>query len=282
MKLGLFAVNQDACSFPAGLSTVARAAEEAGFESLWAGEHIVVPNPQRPPSPMAPTDRILDSITALAFAAAHTSGLRLATGIIVLPQRNPLILAKELASLDVLSQGRLIVGVGVGYLEQEMAALGVPMRGRAERAIECIGAMRALWSMDQPAFAGRHVAFEHVDAHPRPVQLPAPPIVMGGHGPAAYRRTVEHADGWYGFFLTPAETAAHLDGLKRASASTPRGDHLSRDLEITVTPRGRLTPELIASFADLGVHRLVVLPPPKLGLDDLVSFVRSTAAIAGH
>src|SRR5215467_11237020 len=114
MKFGLFAVNTYACSYPETAIKVAQLAEEAGFESLWAGEHVVLPEPRAPRSPMDARDRILDPVVALTFLAAHTSRVRLGTGIIILPQRNPLVLAKELATLDVLSKGRLIFGVGVG------------------------------------------------------------------------------------------------------------------------------------------------------------------------
>jgi alkanesulfonate monooxygenase SsuD/methylene tetrahydromethanopterin reductase-like flavin-dependent oxidoreductase (luciferase family) len=102
MKLGIFNINNFACSYPEGLARVARTAEAAGFESAWTGEHVALPDPQVPPSPVAPEGRMLDPAVALAFAAAHTSTLRLGTGIIILPQRNPLVLAKELASVDVL------------------------------------------------------------------------------------------------------------------------------------------------------------------------------------
>src|SRR2546423_622375 len=127
MRFGLFSINAYACTEPRTMARVARAAEAAGFESLWAGEHVVLPDPQAPPSPMAPTEPILDPAIALTSAAALTTRLRLGTGIIILPQRNPLVLAKELASLDALSSGRLIVGIGVGYLEPEFRALGAPL-----------------------------------------------------------------------------------------------------------------------------------------------------------
>src|SRR5439155_4603100 len=128
MKFGLFAMNMYACSYPETIRQIAQLAEEAGFESLWAAEHVVLPDPQAPPSPMAPHDRILDPVITLTYLSAHTSRVRLGTGIIILPQRNPLVLAKELASLDELSGGRLICGIGVGYLEPEFRALGVPFR----------------------------------------------------------------------------------------------------------------------------------------------------------
>jgi alkanesulfonate monooxygenase SsuD/methylene tetrahydromethanopterin reductase-like flavin-dependent oxidoreductase (luciferase family) len=112
LRFGLFSINAYASADPLAMARLARAAEAAGFESLWAGEHVVLPDPQAPPSPMAPTDAILDPIIGLTYAAALTTRVRLGTGIIILPQRNPLVLAKELASLDVLSSGRLIVGIG--------------------------------------------------------------------------------------------------------------------------------------------------------------------------
>src|SRR5258708_8307640 len=126
MKFGLFAVNMYACSYPKTAIHIAQLGEEAGFEAVWAGEHGVPPDPQAPPSPMAPHDRILDPVIALTYLSAHTSQVRLGTGIIILPQRNPLVLAKELASLDELSGGRLICGIGVGDLEPDVRPLRIP------------------------------------------------------------------------------------------------------------------------------------------------------------
>src|SRR5262249_5580309 len=119
MRLGLVHINMGSMSRPDTLVQAAQAAEDAGFDSLWAGEHIVLPDPQVPPSPMSAPDPALDSLLALSWAAAHTSTIRLATGIVILPQRNPLVLAKQVASLDVLSGGRVMLGVGAGYLEPE-------------------------------------------------------------------------------------------------------------------------------------------------------------------
>ena len=183
-KLGLFAVNMRPTVEPEAAAWLGRLAEELGYESLWAGEHVVLPDPQRLPSPMPPTEPILDPLVSLTFLAAQTTKLRLGTGIIVLPQRNPVVLAKELASLDVLSGGRLLFGMGVGYLEPELAAVGVPMQDRGRRAEEYLEAMQALWTMKSPSYSGRFVSFSGVNAYPRPVQAPLP-VVMGGHGPAA-------------------------------------------------------------------------------------------------
>src|SRR5262249_27208619 len=162
------------CADPEVAARVAKAAEAAGFDSLWAGEHVVLPDPQAPPSPLPPLAPMLDPTVALAFLAAHTNTVRLGTGIIILPQRNPLVLAKELASLDVLSGGRLSFGVGIGYLEAEFAALGVPFEDKGPRTEEYLAAMVAIWSQEKPSFAGRFASFSGVQARPQPVQKPHP------------------------------------------------------------------------------------------------------------
>jgi probable F420-dependent oxidoreductase len=259
MKLGLFGLNMGAATGPDEVVEAARAAEAAGFESVWAGEHLVLPDPQVPPSPMSPRDPVLDSVVALTWIAAHTTTLRLATGIVVLPQRNPVLLAKEVATLDVLSGGRTILGVGAGYLEPEFAAIGANFAERGAVTDEYLDALERLWYDARPEFAGRFASFAGIDAHPRPVQRPIP-IVVGGHTPPAFRRAVARGAGWYGFWLTPEDTADRLDGLRAAAAHVERPAELG-ELEITVTPRGRLTRESAGAFAELGVHRLVLVRP---------------------
>src|SRR5246127_1984328 len=155
MKIGLFGINNGPCAFPKCAAAVARAAEDAGFESVWTGEHVILPDPQAPPSPVAADYPMLDPAIALAFVAAHTTKIRLGTGIIILPQRNPVVLAKELASTDVLSNGRLIFGIGIGYLKPEFDALGIPFADKGPRTIEYLQAMRAIWSQPQPAHHGQ-------------------------------------------------------------------------------------------------------------------------------
>jgi probable F420-dependent oxidoreductase len=261
MKLGLFNINMGPCSRPDQLAAAAEAAEAAGFESVWAGEHVVLPDPQVPPSPMAPHDPALDPLLALAWAAASTTVLRVATGIIIVPQRNAVVLAKQLASLDVLCAGRLTCGVGVGYLEPEFRAIGANYAERGAVTDEHLDAMEQLWYADKPEYHGRFVDFAGVDAHPRPVQQPIP-LVIGGHTPAAYRRAVARGHGWYGFALTPEATAVCLAGLADAATRVDRPAALGR-LEITVTPRSGLTTERAAAFTDLGVDRLVTMAPPS-------------------
>ena len=270
-SLGLFALNSHAGG--ESLERVGPLIEELGYDSAWVGEHVVVPDPRVPPSPMEPLDPILDPLVALAFLAARTRRIRLATGIIILPQRNPLVLAKQLASLDAVSGGRVMFGMGVGYLEPEMTAIGVPMERRGARAVEYLEAMRALWEQDHPAYEGEFVRFSGVNAHPRPLQNPLP-VVMAGHSPAAHRRAARHAQGWYGFFLRPLEVAEQLEGLRGALAEERRD--LS-DLEVTVTPRGRTDAESVAAFARMGVDRLVLLPPPGGSIEEIEAFARAHA-----
>ena len=276
MKFGLFDVNQGACLNPTVLMRIAQQAEAAGLESLWAGEHVVLPDPRVAPSPMEPTEPILDPVIALTFAAAVTTTVRLGTGVIILPQRNPLVLAKELASLDVLSGGRLIFGVGVGYLEPEFRALGVELKDHGPRSDEYLAVMRSIWSAERPEFEGRFFRFGGVNAFPRPVQRPTPSLVIGGHSAAAYRRAVEQASGWYGFGMTLDQTAGALAKIREAGGRWPRASELG-PLEISITPpRGDVNHELARRYADLGVDRLI-LRPPHLG--DVGAYERCVATI---
>jgi probable F420-dependent oxidoreductase len=270
--IGLFAINSHACAEPEAATRIAVLAERLGYDSLWAGEHVVVPSPRVEPSPMEPEEPILDPLVALAHIAAHTEHIKLGTGVIILPQRNPLVLAKQVASLDVLSGGRLIVGIGVAYLEPEMRAIGVPMEARGARADEYLAAMRSLWEDDAPSFSGEYVNFEGVDAHPRPVQRPLP-VVVGGHTRAAHRRAARSADGWYGFLQGLRAMAEQRELMRAAIDETGR----ERPLHVSVTPSRRLDAETVSAYAELGVDRLIVAPPISLSLDALVEFVEANA-----
>jgi len=270
--IGLFAVNSHALADPNAAARVAVLAERLGYDSLWAGEHVVVPSPRVDPSPMEPDEPILDPLVALAHLAGYTERVLLGTGLIVLPQRNPLVLAKQAASVDVLSAGRLILGIGVGYLEPEMTAIGVPMEARGARSDEYLAAMRSLWHDDAPSYDGRYASFAGVDAYPRPVQQPLP-IVVGGHTEAAFRRAARHADGWYGFLVGLRAMAQHREALDVAIARADR----DRPLHVSVSPSRPLDPDTVAAYADLGVDRLIVIPPPGLSLDEVAEFVEANA-----
>lgn len=255
MKFGLFPLNFYACSDPGTAERVARATEEAGFESLWVGDRLAAPDPRVPPSAAEPTDRMLDAFISLAFLAAHTSRVLLGTGVVVLPLRQPLVLAKQIASVDALSGGRLLFGLGVGLLEPEFRAAGVPFDDRGARSDEYLAAMRAMWGGDAPAFEGRFVSLGGVTAHPQPERVP---IVVGGHSKAALRRAITLGDGWYGFGAELDETEAMVTELRRAEAAGERPPGLGR-LEITVSLRGRVDPALAERLGAIGVDRIVLL-----------------------
>jgi probable F420-dependent oxidoreductase len=276
MKIGLFGIGSGPCADPEVAIAVAQAAEAAGFESLWTGEHVVLPDPQAPPSPAPPEFPMLHPSAILSYLAGVTERVRLGTGIVLLPQRNPVVLAKELASVDVVSGGRLIFGVGVGYLEAEFRALGIPFAERGARTDEYLDAMRALWTQDKPAYSGNFVAFEGIQARPRPVQQPHPPIVIGGMSPPAYRRATLRGDGWYGFALDVDRTAESLAGLAAAAAQVERPESLG-ELEISVTPSVPLDRDTVKRFEDLGVHRVVSLMRGR-DKDRLLAFVDDLAA----
>ena len=258
---------------------LARLAEELGYRSWWAGEHVVLPSPRVPDSPMEATDPILDPLIHLSYVAAVTQRLEIGTAVVILPQRNPLVLAKQAASLDVLSGGRLLLGVGAGYLEPEMTAVGVPMAQRGARTDEYLDAMTALWTAPAPAFHGRYVDFDYVDAHPRPVQNGGPRIVIGGHSPAAFRRAVARGHGWFGNG-TIDDLVNHLAGLAKAAAEVDRPPRLGR-LEISFLPLDpvQVSAEDARRYADLGVDRLVVYPLPLEDPDDVAAFLERHATL---
>ena len=269
LKFGLTGTNGGVNSYPEALVNLSRAAEAAGFDSLWAGEHIILPDSS---TRIPPTYRYLNPLLALTYMAAHTKTIRLGTGVLLLPQHEPLLLAKELATLDVLSGGRLMVGIGVGWSEEEYQALGVPYNERGARADEYLAAMRTIWTEEKPVFQGKYVSFQGVQAYPHPVQQPHPPIITGGRAPAVIRRTIEQASGWYGYAYDLEETVAVLSQIREAADRYHRPASLG-ELEISIAPRIPIDKETANRFADLGVHRLVFIPPPGKDSTALVQWI---------
>ena len=273
LKLGLYGLHRGSSVDPDTLSRRARAAEVAGFESLWVGDHIALPMSQDDP----PDQPRLEALVALTYLAACTVRVRLVAGVIVLPQRQPVLLAKQLASIDALSRGRLTVGIGVGYMEAELRALGVALAERAGRTDEYLAALRALWDEPVPAVEGRYVAFSGVLQRPRPVQRPHPPIVVGGWTPPALRRAVREGNGWYGWQMDLEQTAQTLSALRETARREDRPAALG-ELEITITPTGPVNVDVASRYRDLGVHRLALLPSTTDGsaIDDLIASVGDT------
>lgn len=279
--LGIFGVNMGVDD-PRSMLRIAVAAEEAGYESVWTGEHIVLPDPQAPPSPAPPEISMVDTAVALSYIAAATNTIRLGSGIIILPQRQPAVLAKSLASLDHVSGGRLIFGLGVGYLEPEMTACSTPMERRGQRADEYLAAMRRLWSGDAVSFDGEFVRFSGVTANPKPTQAEAHTIVhtiVGGHSAPAYRRAVTLANGWYGFMRDLETTANDIAGLREAVERHGRPDHLG-PLEISITPARRPGPGDIEAYAELGVDRLILQPGWHRSQDEILAYIETYAPAA--
>ncbi|MBM4205651.1 MAG: LLM class F420-dependent oxidoreductase [Gammaproteobacteria bacterium] len=256
MHIGLFGINTGACANPATAAAVAKAAEAAGFESLWTGEHVVLPDPRQAPSPAAPETPMLHPPALLAFLAGQTRTIKLATGITLVAQRNPVVLAKEIGSLDVLCGGRLLFGIGAGYLHQEFDALGVDFATRGARTDEYIDAMRELWRAPKPAFNGRFVHFGGINAQPRPVQAGGPPVIVGGTSPGALKRVVQRGQGWYGFALDVATSGKVIGELKRHLLDTSRDPALG-ELTFSVTPPVLPSKAMVEDYAALGVSRLI-------------------------
>ncbi len=279
MKFGLRYCNTGPYTDPAKAIALLQAAEEAGFESAWTVEHVVIPRDYQSAYPYSPNGRmpgrepafsIPDPLIWMAYVAAATTRIKLATGILILPEHNPVLCAKQVATLDHLSGGRVILGIGVGWLREEFDALGVPFAQRGKRTEEYIAAMRALWEQETPSYAGQFVRFEAAYMRPKPTHGTVP-IVIGGHSDAAARRAGRMAQGFFPARGAPPELLAAL----RAGAAEANRD--PAEIEITVSVPEDLTriPELAAA----GVGRVLVpvmantgVTRPIAGPEDLASW----------
>jgi probable F420-dependent oxidoreductase len=249
------------------IDAVALAAQENGFATLWAGEHVVMVDASESRYPYSDDGKIavpsgadwIDPLIGLAFAAAATTTIRIATGVLLLPEHNPVLIAKQAATLDRLSGGRFALGVGIGWSKEEFDALGIPFQRRGRRTAEYVAAMRTLWQDDIASFAGEFVNFQRIRVNPKPVRNRRIPIMVGGNSDAAMRRLVSWGDGWYGFNL--ADVAAvtervELIGRLVADAGRDRSDlHLAAALR---DPQPTDVPEL----ARIGIDELVIVEGP--------------------
>jgi probable F420-dependent oxidoreductase len=226
-----FALHFGNNTFPdlAGAHRLVRLAEAAGFDSVFAVDHVVLPDTYDSTYPYSATGRLPGNSSAalpdpliwIASVAAVTTRLRFMTGVIILPQRNPFVLAKQVATLDHMSGGRFELGIGVGWLKEEFAALGVPFERRGKRSDEYIAAMRALWAKDGASFAGEFVNFHGVSCNPKPAQREVP-IIVGGHTEAAARRAGRLGNGFFPSIGSPANTLPLFDVVRRAAEAAGR------------------------------------------------------------
>lgn len=268
MKFALSAVGSGSTAKPEPLAQVARKAEALGFESVWIPEHLAIPREFSTPYPYSASGQfpggnnanVHDPLIALTYIAAVTERIRLGTGVFVLPLRNTLAVAKSVASLDVLSNGRLIFGVGIGWLAEEFDAVGMSFKDRAPRAREAIAVMKKLWSEDEPEFEGRFHRFAKIGFNPKPVQKPHPPLIFGGETEAALKRAVELGDGWYGTQFSPERLQPVTARLAQLCAAAGK-DFAKFEITSGIQADVPLSLDTVKRFEDVGVHRLMVLAP---------------------
>ena len=293
MKVGLFAPLRSPVATPEFLSELGREADDRGFSSIWLGEHVVM-FPQYESSYPGARDGVfrfpqgsglLDMVAALGFLAATTRRVRLGTGICILPQNNPVYVAKEYATVDFLSGGRLDFGIGVGWSWEEFEACGVPFEERGARCDEYLEVIRRLWVEDVSSFEGRFYQLRDCLLYPKPVQKPMVPITVGGHSKAALRRAARVGSGWYGVNLKPSETAeivAQLDQCLAAEGRTRDG------FEIVIgAVNDQIAVDLIDQYAEVGVTE-VLIPFLRQGtkhltanLDGLTPFLDAGHSVGG-
>jgi probable F420-dependent oxidoreductase len=281
MRIGLHALGIGSGADPGVIAAVARAADEVGFSTLWAGEHVVLVDRPDSPYPYADDGRIavpsdadwLDPMTVLPFAAAVTTRIRLATGILLLPEHHPVLVAKQAASIDVLSAGRFVLGVGIGWSSEEFGALGIPFAGRAARTAEYVEVLRTLWRDDPASFDGAHVSFRDVRCFPKPVGGGRVPVVLGGNSDAALGRVAAYGDGWYGFGVPREQVAGRIEELERRCVAAGR-DPGGLGTAVAVADA---TPDDIDAVAALGIDELVVVEAPPAAPEEADTWVRRLA-----
>ena len=252
MQLGIHLPHAGEQATPALIRRYAIRADALGFDDVWVSEHIIVPRKEFPRSPL-----FYDPVVTLSWVAAVTQRVKLGTTVLVLPMRHPLPLAKELATLHNLSDGRLILGAGVGWLEPEFAALGVPFKERGRRMDEGIAMMRAVWTQDPVTFEAKYIPAKIVDMTMLPQPISRIPLWIGGSTDAALKRTARIADGWHGSRETPEEAAPII---RRLRAERPGADFtISMRTHWDGKDQGELKDRL-AAYAAVGVQHVLVAP----------------------
>jgi len=272
VKIGITAIGIGKAARPTTIRAVVENAERLGFATLWAPEHVVLFDSHHSKYPYRDDGRflagstidLLDPFIGLTYAAAFSSRIRLATGICLVAEHNPLVLAKVIASLDRVSSGRLALGVGIGWSAEEFAALGIPFERRAQRTCEYIEVMRKLWGEPKSSFSGEFVRFDGVRSFPKPPQGTRLPVIFGGESLAALRRVARMGNGWFGVKLNPEQAAAKIATLRSLMSEAGRD---IAELEMIISPyENEVTAEDLRSYHEIGVAEFV--PFVRLPADD--------------
>ncbi|MBI2203311.1 MAG: LLM class F420-dependent oxidoreductase [Candidatus Rokubacteria bacterium] len=256
MDIGCHLPNQGPLATGEALGAFAREADKRNVASLWVSDHVIFPRTAsgsypggRFPHP--PDKPYLEPVTVLAAAAMVTSRARLGASVFILGHRHPIVMAKMLTSIDALSQGRLIVGVGVGWWKEELEMLGAPFHARGRQADEILRAFKELWTAENPKLHGEFFRFENLGFAPKPVQKPHPPIWVGGDSPGAFRRVVTYGDGWHATSKTPEQLREALGRLRAAADAAKRPFD-----SIAISLRYGLKDELLAKGAQAVIDEL--------------------------
>ena len=284
MKIGFFAIGIGNLARPELITAVAINAERLNFATVWAPEHVVFlerfssryPYSRGQNLPITTEIPLLNPFMALTYAAARTTRIRLATGICLVPEYNPLLLAKICATLDYLSSGRLVLGIGIGWLREEFDALGIPWERRAQRTREYIEAMRCVWGNGR-SYSAEFVNFDGALSYPKPVKGAGLPVLVGGQTEAALKRAVSYGNGWCGFNLTPQETAQTINRLRELLAANGRG---TDGFEFAVSPTADATPDDLRRYCDAGVDELYLTPVFQRPVTNEADITRLTEELA--
>jgi probable F420-dependent oxidoreductase len=274
MKIGISGIGIGTTPGADRVTTIAVNADRLGYSTIWAPEHVVLLDQYSSHYPYSPDHRLnmpltrpfADPFITLTCAAMVTSKIRLATGICLVPEHNPLVLAKVIATLDFVSKGRVILGVGIGWLEEEFHAVGVPWERRAQRTRDYITAMRKLWGDELSSHSGEFVRFEGARSFPKPIHGAKLPVFFGGESVPALRRTAEYGDGWYGLNMDLNETTAKI---KRLDEMLKANGRKRSDIEIAVRPSAiaSITKDDLKRYRDAGVDELVLVNAMELKTD---------------
>src|SRR5215510_700701 len=258
-----FGIGMFVTDYAIRIDELARAAEERGFESLWVPEHTHIPASRRSPwpgGPELPKDywHTLDPFVALAGAATVTRRLKLGTGICLLIERDPITTAKEVASLDHLSRGRVLFGIGAGWNAEEMAHHGTEFRTRWKLLKERVLAMKQIWTNEEASYEGEFVRFDPIWSWPKPVQHPHPPVILGAHGPKALERVIDYCEGWIPIGVRAGDLSAEIATLRRLATEKGR-DPASISVNVYGTPADA---DQLERLRDAAVTRAIFALPP--------------------